>query len=141
MEMPTRHRIKRVRPTLCALQRFLIVSVEGVLDKSVEGVLDKVDMTRFRGDKIKIANKHVRFYDKVGHGGVCGNQGTSKVGAGRRIGGKGDEYNEQAGGQGRRIEEGDRNGGRTHRRSPEEWWELQSGELREIGLTICRFRI
>ena len=60
----------------------------------------------------KIANKHVSFFDKAGHGEVCGNQGTSNVGAGRRIGGKGDEYNEQAGGQGRRIEEGDRKGGK-----------------------------
>ena len=47
-------------------------------------------------------------FDGVGHGRVCGNQGTSNVGAGHRTGGKGDEYNEQAGGQGRRIEEGDR---------------------------------
>ena len=64
------------------------------------------------GDKIKIANKHVRLFDKVVHGGVCGNQGTSKVGAGRRTGGKRDEYNEQAVGQGRRIEEFDRKGGK-----------------------------
>ena len=47
-------------------------------------------------------------FDNVGLGGVCGNQGISK-GAERRTGGKGDEYNDQAGGKGRMIEEGGRN--------------------------------
>ena len=66
VEMPTRHKLKRVRPTFCALHVFKDLSVKGVLDKFVEGVLDKVDMTSFCRDKIKIANKHVMFLIRLG---------------------------------------------------------------------------
>ena len=42
--------------------------------------------------------------------GLGGGNGISKSGAGSRSGGPGEEYDEQAGGQVRRIEEGDRKG-------------------------------
>ena len=101
--MSIHQRLKRVQPAFCAVHAFQIVLLK---------VLDKVDMIRLCGDKIKIANRHVRFFDKAGHGGDCGSQGTSKAGAGCRTGGIGEEYNEQAGRQVRRIEEGDRKGGK-----------------------------
>ena len=51
------------------------------------------------------------FAENVGVG-LGGGNGTSKLGAGSRSGGSREEYNEQAGGQVREIEEGDMKGGR-----------------------------
>ena len=57
--------------------------------------------------------KHMFIFvcKKVGIG-LDGGNGTSKVGVGSRSGGSGEEYDEQVGGQVRRIEEGDRKGGK-----------------------------
>ena len=62
-------------------------------------------------------SKHVRFFDQIGDGdssgggGAGAENGTSKAGARCRIGGLGDECDEQAGGQGQWIEADDRKGG------------------------------
>ena len=46
---------------------------------SGEGVLDKVDVISFCGDKIKIANKHVRFFlIRLGTEEIAGARGPAK---------------------------------------------------------------
>ena len=57
---------------------FSDCSVEGVFDKSVEGSLDNVDMNSCCGDKIKIANKHVRFLIRLGTEELAGTRGLAK---------------------------------------------------------------
>ena len=56
------------------VQSIFRIGVAGVSDLSVEGVLDKIVC----GDKIKIANKHVRVLIRLGTEEFAGARGPAK---------------------------------------------------------------
>ena len=89
-----------------------MISIDSTIGTSIEKHASSLERAGHGG------NKHVSFLDKATESRTGGGNG-SRTGGGneigkeaeRRSGGKGDEYNDQAGGKGRRIEEGGRNGG------------------------------
>ena len=85
----------------------------------------KIDSASFCGEKG--GEKHASCCKNVGVG-LGGGNGTSKVGAGGRSSGSGEVYDEQGGGEGKRIEEDARKGRKGADSSEDvggEWWELQ----------------